>query len=440
MSRTARSAAAAALVLALRGVHAQEALDRSLGDLAPNERALATELTYGTLRRQGALDVLLSHVSGRPMRGQDPKVRVLLWLGAYQLRHTRIPAYAAVAATLETADQIDAGQAKSFVNAVLRRLTRTADPWPANLTPAERHALEQGHPPWLVARWLARFGPADTDRLLSFDNEAPPLGVRLNPLQATPDVLAQELGSAGIALRPSGLCEESFVAAGSGRVAHWPGFAEGHFSIQDPAATLVGHLLGAQAGERVLDVCAGLGTKACHLLELSSDRAEVWALDLDARKLQLARAAAQRLGLQGLRTAPSDLRRPPDPALGMADRVLVDAPCSNLGVLRRRPEARWRSTAADLKKMRKLQTSILEHASALVRPGGALAYVTCSLEPEETDQVVEHFLRAHSEFEAVPWVLVPDVARQGAVPHSIFLFPPEADCDGLYAAHLRHRG
>jgi 16S rRNA (cytosine967-C5)-methyltransferase len=430
------------------GAWADVLLNAQLGRsaLSAADRAFATDLVNGTLRWRGRLDFLLSQLLDRELEKLEPLVANALRLGAYQVvLCERVPDTAAVDQTVRCVRAAGAERATGFVNAVLRRLA--AEHARIALPSLERDPL--GHlchalslPAWLASRWLERFGAAEAAALASASNRVPPLTVRANPTRTTPAQLLAELcerwpEAASCRFAPAGI-----VLGRRGNPALDPAFLGGRFTVQDEAAQLVVALLDPQPGERVLDACAAPGGKATAIAELLAGGGEVLALDRHARRLDLVRRQARRLGLANLRCLERDAARPfPDVAGERGfDRVLVDAPCSGLGTLRRNPDARWRVRPEDPARLAQVQLAILRNAAALLRPGGVLVYSTCTLLPEENEDVVKAFLASQPEFAAappgaLPARLHPLLDEQGW----LRCLPHRHDTDGFFAARLARR-
>lgn len=412
------SAASAARAVAARVLERVEteaafadlALDAELSrrSLDARDCALATELVYGTLRWQRYLDWVLGPHSRRRIETLDPWPLVLLRMTAYQLvLLERVPPFAAVndAVTLASGGRAKAG-VSAFVNAVLRsfarRGAREREPRPP-ADPIEALALRCSFPTWIVARWIARWGVAEAETLMRAMNERPPLTLRVNTLKTTREALAARLRAEdGVATRPTPYAPEGLVAEHGGRPAAWGPFADGAFAVQDEASMLVARLLEPRPGETIADACAAPGTKTTHLAQLMNDTGRILAFDPQPARLTLVREAAARLGVTSVEaldgTAEALALRFPN----VCDAVLVDAPCSNLGVLRRNPEVKWRRGPDAVVASGVRQRAILGAAAAMVRPGGRLVYATCSLEPEENDDVVRDFLAARRDFALDP--------------------------------------
>ena len=382
-------------------------LDRALTtlQLSPRDVALAMELVYGTLRWQRYLDWILGPHSRRRLESLDARVRVLLRMAAYQIAFLdRVPSFAVVNDAVALAPGTPG--VRAFVNAVLRafarRGVREREPRPAR-DPLDALATRCSFPTWIAERWVLRFGWQDAETLMRAMNERPPLTLRANALRGSRDALAARLTTEeGLAWRPARWAPEGLVVEPGGAPGSWGAFADGSFVVQDEASMLVGRLLEPRPGETIADVCAAPGTKTTHLAELMADRGRVLAFDREPARLARVREAAARLGLASIEPVEGAVETQVPRFGGACDGVLVDAPCSNLGVLRRNPDAKWRRGATDLALNAERQARILEAAAALVKPGGRLVYATCSLEPEENDDVARGFLAAHPEFRPDP--------------------------------------
>ncbi len=405
--------------------------------LSPADRGLATELAYGVLRWRGKLDWMLGQVLDRPLGRLEPRVLQLLRLGAYQLRCLeRIPAFAAVDETVSLARRAGAGRAAGYVNAVLRAVARARFAEPDEAADPLRYWSTAGsHPPWLAARWLARLGAGEGGRLMRANNAAPPLTVLANPLQLSPPEAAERLRRHGLAAEAGRFSPLAFRLRDVGSPADLPGFAEGDWIPMDEGGLLPVLALAPEPGQRVLDACAGGGGKTALIAAAVAPAGTVVALDRSPRALRRLTAAAERLGLPRVQPILGDARAAP--AQGRFPRVLLDAPCSGLGTVRRRPEIKWRRRPADLPAAQALQRELLAGAAEAVGPGGLLVYSTCSLEPEETDDVIAWFLRERRDF-------VPDDLA-GVLPGAPGLvegmvaraWPHRHGTDGFFVARLR---
>ena len=429
------------------GAYADIALHHALGrsGLSAPDRAFATELVYGTLRWRGRIDYLLRHTVDRDLEKLEPLVATALRLGAYQVVFSeRVPSMAAVDESVRCVRAAGVERATGLVNAVLRRLAneheqiplpQLADDPVAHLT----HALSL--PSWIAERWVERYGPQEAAALALASNNPPPLTVRANLRRCSAAELLTELQPRFPEAAPCRIARDGLVLGRRGNPAVDPAFLAGRFTVQDEASQLVVGLLDPQPGEKILDVCAAPGGKATGIAERVGDEGQVLALDRNVRRLGLVRRAARRLGLANIAYDHVDATRPLK-RLNKAsafDRVLVDAPCSGLGTLRRNVDARWRTQPGDPARLAEIQSMILGNAAALVRPGGVLVYSTCTLLPEENEAVVEAFLKSFRNFTAVSTDRLPEEVRN-AVDDEGFLrcFPHRYDTDGFFAARLEH--
>lgn len=386
-----------------QGAYADLALDAELGrqsGLDPRDRGLATELVYGILRRQGRLDFALGQFCRQPLPKLEEKVLRLLRLGAYQLLCLdRIPPSAAVNTTVELARQQKLERATGFINGILRALERGRQgiPWPdPNANPLDHLQVAGSLPGWLAKRWLKEFGAAGARSLAAALGEAAPLTIRVNTLSIDRVSLLARLEAQGQAATPCHYAPEGIVLESRAALSY---LAADEFQVQDEASMLIAHLLGARPGERLLDTCAAPGGKTTHLAALTGNQADIVALDVHSQRVKLVEEGTARLGCRGVSAHTWDMTLAPDflPTEGF-DRVLVDAPCSGLGVLRRNPELRWRRTAHEIASLAGVQLRLLDQASRLVRPGGVLLYSLCTFTPEETEGVVQTFLAQHAGF------------------------------------------
>ncbi len=409
-------------------------LARKLGALAPPDRALATELVYGTLAWQGRLDHHLRQLVRGSLEKVEPPVRAALRLGLHQLLFLdRVPAYAAVDASVRLARRSGRGAA-GLVNAVLRRAAREGRdalhlPDPA-ADPIERLAVEWSHPRWLVERLADQVELDELPALLAAHNRRGPIAVRVNP-PGQREALAAALAARGVPVHRARWAPDALVVErAAGRLRALDEFTTGRLSFQGEASQLVTRLLDVAPGARVLDACAAPGGKTTYVAALG---ARPMALDVHAAGVRRIRQEATRLRLTTIRTAVADARRPP--LRGPFDAVLLDAPCSGLGTLRRHPELRWRRRPEDVARLAGLQGELLAGVAPLVRPGGVLVYAVCTWTRAETDDVVATFLAANDRFVREP--------AGGRVPRELVggdgalrTWPHRHDLDGFFALRL----
>ncbi len=411
----------------------EHALERARLD--PRDAALCTEIVYGTLRWRRHLDWRLAPHLNRPLAKLDPWVRTLLRLTVYQLVFLdRVPRWAAVD------EAVSAARLKSrvpgpaeFVNGVLRSFTRAPAPPQLPADPAEAAGVRWSFPDWMAARWITRYGPDEAERLMAALNERPPVSIRANTLRISREELAARLRDEELAeTDPTALAPEGLTVR-RGAVGRWAAFASGWCSIQDEASMLIARLLDPQPGELVADACAAPGTKSTHMAQLMGNRGRIVAMDPHAARLRLLSQAATRLGISIIETHTGGVAAVSGRWKNRCDRVLVDAPCSNLGVLRRNPDVKWKREESDLGRLAEKQQGILTVAAGLAKPGGRLVYATCSLEPEENDEVVRAFLNAHPDWRVEAPADFPVAPDAGGV---IRCLPHVHGTDGFTAVRL----
>jgi 16S rRNA (cytosine967-C5)-methyltransferase len=440
------------LAIERRRLLADEVLDRTCArtNLDARDRALVLELVYGVLRHRTTLDWRLACVATRPLDRLPTPVLMALRLGAYQLLHlSRIPASAAVNESVSLVKRAPDVHWTGFVNAVLRALLREPVPaWPdPKDDPAQAHAIRYGCPRWLADRWMKRFGADQAALLCRATLEVPPLSLRANTLQITREGLQGHLMNAGYAARPTTVSPVGLILEKRGPVTDLPLFYEGTFYVEDEAAQLVAPILDPQAGERVLDACAAPGGKATHLAALMHNKGEIIALDRHPHRLRLLQENCRRLGIEIVRAVradasqalPSAERSHSSEPARLFDRVLVDAPCSGLGVLRRHPEGKWQKDEGMLARQHTTQLGLLDRVCRALRPGGVLVYSTCSTEPEENEQVIELFCGAHPEFtreSVAPWLPPSGHGLVNAYGDLSTMFSTQS-MDAFFAARLR---
>ncbi len=385
------------------GAYADVVLDtilkRSRLDL--RDRGLVTELVYGILRLLGRVDFALAQFCDRPLHRLQPEVLWLLRLGAYQLLELdRVPAHAAVNSTVGLARELELDEAAGFINAVLRSLDRgqAEIPWPPpeKIKPYLQHVCSQ--PVWLAKEVMRQLPNVEARALGESLAGSPPLTLRVNRLKVGRDGFLTALAEAGHQAHPCSYAAEGVTLDQRGENS-LPGDAEGWYQVQDEASILMAHLLDVSPGQRILDACAAPGGKTTHVAALTDNRAEIIALDKYPRRVELIEQGAQRLGCSAVVARQWDLTEPADFLEAQSfDRVLLDAPCSGLGVLRRNPEGRWNKSPVNLKELAVLQRQILENIAPLVKPGGKLLYSVCTFSHIETDAIIDSFLEDHPEF------------------------------------------
>jgi len=420
----------------------------TLGELSRQDRSLCNAIVFGVLRHQGRLDHIIKVCSDRPIDRIDTKAIVLLRMGMFQLAYLdRVPDFAAIHSTIELAKVRINRQAAGYINAVLRKASTThktiALPDRKKNFPAYLSA-GLSIPTWLGKRWTARYGKKETERLGRSLLEIPPITLRVNKMVTTREEVTRELSEGDLTPCHSEHSPLGIEITNPGRpVSELPGFDKGFFQVQDEAAQLVVDLLAPRPGERILDACAGLGTKTCHMGQLMENQGELIANDPDARKQEGLTAETLRLGITNIHPVSFDITKVRlDEMGGYFDRVLVDAPCTGLGVMRRNPDTRWKRTKSDIQRMAALQKKILNAAAGLVAPGGVLVYAVCSCEPEENEEVISHFLGKRKDFTPDPKGFethLPTFSDQDPEKFQLQTYPVHTQMDGFFTARLRRR-
>jgi 16S rRNA (cytosine967-C5)-methyltransferase len=401
------------------------------------ERALATQLVSGTIKQRNLIDYIIRHLS-RKGRVVSPTVLNLLRLSLYQLIFLdRVPAYGATSEGVNLAKKYGDRYQAAYVNAILRRYLREKDsiPFPDLAGDPVKHiSIVYSHPAWLVRRWLKRFGPEEVIRLAEANNRIPAIGLRVNRLRSTVEEVCEALCEEGAEILARGsLGSDHVYVRGISPIEASGTHRRGLVQVQDAASTLVGRVLAPSAGSRVVDLCSAPGGKATHLYEIMEGRGIIVANDLSMRRLADVGRNARRLGHDRLLCVASDGRRP---AFGDVDFLLVDAPCTGLGVLARRWDLRWTKRERDIARMAEFQRTLLDAAIGIVKRGGVVVYSTCSSEPEENEQVVEAVIAARSDVELadISRFVPPEAVYKDGMMQTM---PHTHGVDGMFAARLR---
>jgi 16S rRNA (cytosine967-C5)-methyltransferase len=431
MNDTRALAAQALADIALRGVSLREVMERQAPRLPDSrDRALLMALVSDGARWWLRFDAALDRLLERSLREKEPRIHALLVLGLVQLEILQLPAYAAVAATVQAARELKRPQLAGLVNAVLRRWQREREQHLAALDaqPRTRHA----HPAWL-AKAIANDWPEQVDAVMAADNREPPLMLRVNARRAKRDELIERLQAAGYEAQAHDWLRDGIVLPHSSDVTRMPGFTEGLFAVQDGSAQVAADLLDVQSGQRVLDACAAPGGKACHVLE----RADVTltALEFDAHRAERIRQNLDRLGLSA-QLVIGDAGKPDAWWDGQPyDRILIDAPCSATGVLRRRPDVRLHRRDTDVAALTAQQRRILDGLWPTLAKGGRLVYVTCSLLRAENEAVIEAWMGAQKDAHVVAFEL--PIGQRATIGWQVL--PGDGDLDGMYYAVIEKR-
>jgi 16S rRNA (cytosine967-C5)-methyltransferase len=399
----ARRAAFEILLRVEEGAYASVLLATREQELTPLDRALCHELVMGVLRWQLWLDKLIEYYANRKVAELDVAVRLILRLGLYQLRFlSRVPASAAVNESVNLVNFARFRSASGLVNAVLRRATREPDHDPAATIddPIERTAVATSHPPWLIERWTKAFGREEAGAFARSNNEPAPVAFRVVKNRAQPSEVIEQLQRSGASLIPSRIASGAWRISGGASLLSKL-VAEGKVYLQDEASQLVAGVLRAEPGDRVLDLCAAPGSKTTQIADIASDSAIIVASDLHEHRLRTVVHAAQTQGFSSIHCVALDGLQSLPVGRNAFDRVLIDAPCSGTGTLRRNPEIRWRISPADIQELSQRQKQLLFNAAGTIKPGGRLVYSTCSVEIEENEDVRQAFLENNQSFRSV---------------------------------------
>ena len=431
---------------------ARNILDRTIRDqqIVDPDKSFLTELVYGTIRWRGKLDwVIGQFIHQKKLKRLPPEIVEILRLGLYQLFFLdSVPDHAAVNESVELAKKHGYNGVSGLVNAVLRRAIRDRSKisYPdVQSDPVGHISARYSHPEWMVRRWIERYGADETIQLCSANNLRAPLYIRTNILKTSRDQLMRSLQEEGAEAAASCNLPESInVIELPSSINKLSSYRMGWFQVQDESSMLASHILDPQPGEIVIDTCAAPGGKTTHIAELMQNRGKILAFDTDARRLPLVLKSCQRLGITIVEALEVDARNLDDYLSDeKSDRVIVDAPCTGLGVLRRNVEARWRRTPGQLKTFPESQYAILASAARHVKPGGILVYCTCTTEPEENQQVVARFLSNYPQFqiESVLPFLPAELQAKHLVTEEGYMqtFPHLHDMDGFFAARMVNR-
>jgi 16S rRNA (cytosine967-C5)-methyltransferase len=414
--------------------------DPLLSDL---DKAFVREVVSGVVRWRGRLDWVISAYSRIKPARMERVVLSILRIGAYQLLFmNRIPSPAAVDESVKLAKGKGRSDIAPFINGILRGIAegRKAVAYPDSRTePLDYIAAYYSHPPWMVQRWLDQWGVDETISLCQANNQIPPLTMRVNTLQKSRDEVIYRLQEEKLEAVPTPFSPVGIILEDPPPLTSWGFFQEGWLQVQDEAAQLVSFIVAPQPGERVLDVCAAPGGKTTHLAQLMGDQGEIVAVDVSSSKLTQLEENCHRLGISIVKALNRDTQSPLPFSHGSFDRVLVDAPCTGLGTLRRHPDGKWRVKEGDIIRLQKLQGQILAQAAPLVKEEGILIYSTCTMTPEENEGVIEPFLAAEKGFylEEASFYLPPGC--DGLIDEKGYFhtFPHCHGIDGFFAARIR---
>jgi len=429
------------------GAYAEPLLNASLSghpEIKLQDRRLITEIVYGTLRMRGQLDWVIERLYSGKFDAMDVDLRNILRTGLYQLRFTdRIPDFAIVDEAVEITKKMRR-RGSGLVNAILRNFIRRKDQiqYPAiGKNPAHHISIVHSHPLWMVKRWIEMLGVEETAALCRANNQVPPVTVRINTLKTTREDTREELLQHGFEARETIFSPDGLIISNPPMsVRETDCYTSGRIQFQDEASQLIAHLVAPKPGENVLDICAGTGGKTTHLAAVMENRGSILALDINEKKIDALCKNASRLGAAIVGLQVGDAREKGGKAsLESFDRILVDAPCTGLGTLRRNPEIKWRTLPEDAEKCSILQKAILENAAAYLKRGGSLIYSTCTIMTEENEDVIENFINRHPNFICIR---PPDKINSSLVDDRGYFrsYPHRHSTDGFFGAVLVKTG
>ncbi|WP_036832321.1 16S rRNA (cytosine(967)-C(5))-methyltransferase RsmB [Pontibacillus litoralis] len=412
--------------------------------LSHKDTALLTEMVYGTIQRKDTLDYFLSPYIHNKKK-LKPWVLWLLYMSCYQMVYLdRVPDHAVIHEAVEIAKKRGHKGIVSMVNGVLRNLQRKG---PASLEeiaePMQRLAIETSHPLWLVNRWVEMYGMDETARMCYKNLERSMMTVRVNTTRTTREEVIKHLTDDGFKVAPTTLSEQGIVIH-EGNIIQHPLFQEGALTVQDESSMLVGEMMDVQEEMNVLDACSAPGGKSTHIAEKMNNTGAVHAYDLHAKKVALVKQKAEQLGLTTIKTAASDARMLPQQYDEHTfDRILLDAPCSGLGVVRGKPDIKYAKSEDDVIKLANIQLQLLQSVSRLLKKNGKLIYSTCTVDRKENEEVVASFLREHPEYEVDPSFFT-DLPKEtnglvGLSQWGLQLFPHDFDSDGFFLTRLQRK-
>ena len=414
----------------------------------PLEKAdtgLVTEIVYGTIQHLNTIDYYLNRFVAKGVKNLEPWVRALLRLSLYQVVYLeRIPAHAIVNEAVNLAKKKGHQGISGMVNGVMRNVIRQKEQLviPSDLPLVERIALQYSHPKWMVVRWIKQFGEQTTEMICKANNTSPKTSARVNVIRHTQAEILSILQQEGLEAKPSELAPNGIIIEHGGNLAFTRWFVEGSISIQDESSMLVAEVLDPKPGMRILDCCAAPGGKTAHLAELMQDKGNVIACDVHEHKISLIRDQADRLKLRSIETVLCD-------ALDLAkqypaesfDCILLDAPCSGLGVIRRKPDLKWTKQEAEIAAIALLQNQLLNAVHGLLKPGGVFVYSTCTMEYSENQGLIAEFLKLQPQFtlEAFPNEHLRDIQTEASTVGMLQILPQHYNSDGFFIARMRKK-
>ncbi len=429
-----------------KGAYSNIALNKyfSSEELREIDRSFVTELVYGTIKWKLTLDRVIAAYSNIKMEKLSPWILNILRLGAYQiLQMTRVPDSAACNESVNLAGRYGHKASAGFVNAVLRNIAKNG----AQIAIPSKEkdltgylSVRYSYPKWLAEKYVGLFGSEFAESLLDAGNGSPELTLRANTLRVTPEELIEELKKEGVEAAAGKYVREAVVLKSTAAVAKLKAFQDGLFQVQDESSMLPVTVLAPEPGETVLDACSAPGGKATHMAQLMQNRGMIVARDVHEHKLKLIDSAADRLGINIVKSELHDATIPDRPHEKAFDRILLDAPCSGLGIIRRKPDIKWARETKGIESITKLQKTVIQAVSAALKPGGVLVYSTCTVLPEENEEIIRSFIENNQDFieeDIAP--LLPAELAVHATGGALQLYPNRDGVDGFFMARLRRK-
>ncbi len=406
------------------------------------DRSFATELVYGTVKWLLQIDYIIGKYSSIKLKKLSPWIKNILRLGIYQLLHTdRIPVSAACNTGVDLAKRYGHQASSRFVNAVLRSVTKNKDsiPYPDKSDFASYLSILYSHPVWMVEKWIELYGTEFTEDLLKSNNQVPDFSVRTNTLKTDINSLLDMLHKEGISAEPGRYVEEAIILKNPSSISNLETFKKGYFQVQDESSMLAAKILDPKEGETVIDVCSAPGGKATHMAQLMNNKGNVIARDIYQHKLNLIEQSCSRLGIDIIKTEIHDACSLDETLIGKADRVLIDAPCSGLGIIRKKPDIKYSRTENELKEITGLQREILKNASKYLKVGGYMIYSTCTIQPQENLDIVQDFLSKNPDFVLTGFreLMPPALDIASSTEGYIQLFPNINQTDGFFISKIK---
>jgi len=430
-----------------KGAYSNIALSRELSDgvVRPLDRAFITEMVYGVLKWKLTIDWIISRFSSLKMKKISPWILNIMRLGVYQIIYMdKVPDSAACNESVNLSKRYGHAGSSKYVNGVLRNISRNKDniPYPDKKSEAVKYlSVKHSHPEWLVEIWIKRFGPAFTEELLINNNQIPDFTIRTNVLKTDPQKLMEELQAKGLKVLKGRYLDEALIIENPSAFTSLDAYKNGHFQVQDESSMLAARILDPRSGELVIDVCSAPGGKTTHIAELMKNKGVVIARDVHEHKIVLINEAAKRLGIDIIKAEIFDASKLDEKYIGKADRVLVDAPCTGLGIIRKKPDIKWTRKAEDKKEITALQKVILKNAAMYIKTGGVIVYSTCTIEKEENIDIIEDFLKNNKDFELDNIQgCVPEGLREYIRNGYIELYPNINRIDGFFIARMIRKG